>query len=150
MNLLSQWNRWSKIPGGKYLFSLVVGRKIPYSGSIDARIDTLEAGHARVKMRDRRKVRNHLDCIHAVALMNLGELTSGLAMVAGLPKDLRAILTSYQIEYFKKSRGTITAECHCEVPTEKVKKEYLLSVDLKNSEGILVCRAKATWIVGPA
>ncbi len=150
MNLLAVWNRFEKFPGGSVLFSKMLGFKIPYSGSIGARVLLLEKGHSILEMRDRRRVRNHLNCLHAVALMNLAELTSGLAMVAGLPKSLRAILTGFQMEFVKKARGTITAECHSGVPSEMVKKEYFVTVELKNGAGEVVCRAKATWMVGPA
>jgi hypothetical protein len=61
--LRDAWLRLSPLPGGKWLFSKVCGVMIPYTGSIGARVDVLEPGHAEVVLTDRRSVRNHLDSI---------------------------------------------------------------------------------------
>ncbi len=149
MNLIATYKRFEKFPAGKTLFSKVLGRMIPYSNTIHARVENLEAGYAKVVMRDRRAVRNHLNSVHAVALMNLGELASGLAMVGGLPSNLRGILVGYRMEYFKKARGTLTAEARCTVPNVTERQEHILPVDIKNEAGDTVCRAHATWLIGP-
>jgi len=64
-----QWELLSMVPGGKALFSKFVGKMAPYTGTIRAQVIELKAGYAKLKMRDRKILRNHLNSIHAIALM---------------------------------------------------------------------------------
>jgi acyl-coenzyme A thioesterase PaaI-like protein len=109
-NLLRDlWNLLSGMPAGKRVFSRLVGRMAPYSGTIHATVTVLRAGYAEVRMPDRRAVRNHLDCVHAIALANLAELAGNVALAYSLPDDGRFIVSGMEIEYLKKARGPITA-----------------------------------------
>lgn len=143
------WDRLSGKPGGKALFGVMLGRMAPYTGTIRPRVLELRPGYARVAMQDRRAVRNHLRSVHAIALMNLAEASSGLAMSYGLPDDARAILTGLSMEYLKKARGTLTAEAEVEVPRTNERREYTLESVVRDEAGEIVARAAARWLVGP-
>jgi len=144
------WPYLKSMPGGGAVLGRVIGRMAPYTDTIRPEIVELDTGYAKVRMADVRRVRNHLNCVHAIALMNLGEVSTGTAMLYSLPEDARGIITNLSMEYLKKARGPITAECRCEVPQTSERKEYEVHADLKNEAGEVVARAHAKWLVGPA
>lgn len=121
----------------------------PYTGTIRPRVEELREGYARVSMRDRRGVRNHLSSVHAIAMMNLAEVSSGLALLYALPDDARAILTGLSIEYQKKGRGTLTAEALVQVPASNERREYEFDSVIRDAAGDTVATATARWLVGP-
>lgn len=148
--LRSTWGLLQKAPGGGRLMGRLIGRMAPYTSTIRPQIIALEPGFAKVRMNDRPQVRNHLHSVHAIALMNLGEVATGTAMLVSMPEQTRAIITKLSMEFLKKARGPITGECTCQIPPTTERHEYTVSADLKNEAGELVARAHATWLVGPA
>lgn len=147
--LLKLWKTLSPLPGGQWLFAMIFGRMVPYSGSVGPRIRLLEPGHARVEIPDRRSNRQHLGSVHAIALMNVAEMTSGLAMMAALPEGIRGIVTKISMQYMKKARGTITAVAHVTVPTVTGDIDFDVTADCVDREDAVVARATVTWRLGP-
>jgi acyl-coenzyme A thioesterase PaaI-like protein len=143
------WDRLSGVPGGKQLFSRFVGVAAPYTGSMGARVVELRRGFARTELADRRRVRNHLDCIHAVALANLAELTGNVAVAYTLPDDARFIVAGMSIEYLKKARGTITGTSTCPLFDSSEKQEVEIEVSLTDGRGEEVAHALLRTLIGP-
>lgn len=139
------WSTLQRLPGGKELFSKTIGWMAPYTATISARVLTLSEGHAEVLLRDRRAVRNHLDCVHAIALLNLGEVATGLAVLYSVDGRGRGIIRSLKMDYLKKARGDITATCDVNVPVRKGSYDAEIVGDLRNTDGEVVARAYATW-----
>lgn len=143
------WDRLSPLPGGKRVFSKLVGRAAPYTGSIRPRVVQLERGHSRVRMKDRPWLRNHLRSVHAVALANLAEVTGNVALVYSMPDDARFIVAGMEFDYVKKARGTIEGRCDCPIPETNERREYLVPVTLHDETGEVVVKATLRTLVGP-
>lgn len=147
--LLSTWDTLSRLPAGHWLFTQVIKRTVPYSGSVNPRVEALEPGYARVSITQRRRLEQHLGSIHAIALMNVAEFASGTAMMTALPDGYRGIVTKISMEYFKKGRGTVTATSRPVLPTPLVEGEYDFVSDVMDESGSLVARATVRWKLGP-
>ena len=143
------WNLLAGLPGGKLLFSRMIGRMAPYTGSIGARVTAVRPGFAQVELDDRKAVRNHLDCVHAIALCNLAELAGNVGVAYSLPDDARFIVAGLSIEYVKKARGILRATSECPVPATSERLEYIVPVSIWNQIGEEVARAELRSLVGP-
>ena len=143
------WTRLSKIPGGRWAFSKLIGRLAPYSGTINASVEELRDGYALVTLDDRPNVRNHLSCVHAIALVNLAEIAGNAAISYSLPPDARFIVAGISIEYVKKARGTIRAVGTCQESPTSERMEHRVPVVMSNGAGEVVARAEHRTLVGP-
>jgi acyl-coenzyme A thioesterase PaaI-like protein len=148
--LLSLWRRCAGLPFGRALFQVLFGRTVPYSASIGASVLELSPGHAKLVLRDRRAVRNHLGSIHAVALTNLGEMASGLAMTAGLPAGVRGIVLRIETVYLKKARGTLVCDCRVDVPEVTGDLNHDVRAEIRDAGGDIVATVRVTWRLGLA
>jgi acyl-coenzyme A thioesterase PaaI-like protein len=147
--IMRWWDRLQRYPAGAWLFSFFLGRYAPYSGSISARVEALSPGHARVSIRDRKKVRNHLKSIHAIALINLGEIATGLAVLTTIADNMRGIVLGLEAEYLKKARGKLVANAEFELPQEIDEQTPVkVTAELFDQSGEVVTRVHATWLLG--
>ena len=147
--LRSNWRNLSRLPFGKIIFSRIVGFLVPYTGSIKANVEVIEPGYGKVIMKDRRKVRNHLRSVHAIAMANLGEMVTGVTLMSSLPDKTRGILTGISMAYHKKARGTLYAECRCDIPKNNKEQEMNVVAEIKDVAGDVVATTTATWLLGP-
>ncbi len=149
--LLTLWRRCRRLPAGMDLFSRLLARRVPYSGSIKPRVLALEPGHARVALKDSRRVRNHLGSVHAIALANLAELASGLAMMTALPAGVRGIVVRLTIDYVKKARGPLIATGYAVIPPigeAAIEQEFVS--EITDMDDDVVAHATVRWRLAPA
>ena len=142
--------RMAAWPGGRRLFSWMVCLKAPYFGSIAPRLERLEPGHAVASLRHRRRVRNHIGTVHAIALCNLAEFAAGLATEATVPPGMRWIPRRMEVEYLAKANGTMRATAT--VPKMTVSHSgYALPVDVvvHDPGGVAVFRATIDMWISP-
>ena len=148
--LLSAWQKLHNKPLGKWLFKRIIARNVPYTGSIKADVQKLQPGHCEVLLKYRRSNTNHLNCIHALALSNLGELAGGLAMMTGLPPSVRGIVTRINTEYLKKARGDLRAVAEVDVPeVTTAKTVHHVEARIFDQQDDLVTQVEVEWLLSP-
>eukprot|EP00467_Chlorarachnion_reptans_P017404 CAMPEP_0114529028 /NCGR_PEP_ID=MMETSP0109-20121206/24586_1 /TAXON_ID=29199 /ORGANISM="Chlorarachnion reptans, Strain CCCM449" /LENGTH=197 /DNA_ID=CAMNT_0001711343 /DNA_START=53 /DNA_END=643 /DNA_ORIENTATION=+ len=112
------------LPLGKVVVASLIGFTAPYSASISASIEYLKGTKVRASIYDRPWLRNPFSSIHAVALANLGELATGVAMMSCMQslKNIRGIPVELNMVYKKKARGKITCESDVQPALEALQK----------------------------
>jgi acyl-coenzyme A thioesterase PaaI-like protein len=106
--LASLWTTTNRVPlVGKKIFSLAFSQKAPYFGSIRPTVTELRPNHAAVKIRDRRRVHNHIGTVHAIALCNGLEMAMGALAEVTIPQDKRWIPKGMEVAYTAKASSDI-------------------------------------------
>jgi acyl-coenzyme A thioesterase PaaI-like protein len=106
--VLSMWNRLSKVPGGRRVFAAAVARKAPYFKTISPEVLELRRDYAKLRLKKRRAVENHIGTVHVIAICNLLEMAMGVCAEASVPKHLRWIPKGMTLEYTAKAGTDIT------------------------------------------
>jgi acyl-coenzyme A thioesterase PaaI-like protein len=143
------WDKLHALPGGTRAFSRAIGFAAPYTQTIDAHVVALEPGRSEVTMRDRRAVRNHIDCVHAVALANLVELAGNVAVAYSLPDDGRFIVAKMCVEYKAKARGELRAIGTCPLALTSERREVEVHVSILDAKDEEVTHGVLTTLIGP-
>ncbi len=146
-DLYDYWHFLQNKPFGRWIFNRIIRFINPYTGALKANICKLDKGFAKIELKDRRALRNHLNSIHAIALTNLGEYTSGLALITLFSENMRGIPVEINIEFFKKARGVLTAQCRTQLPELLTGQgaEHVVIADISDAEHDLVARAEVRW-----
>ena len=146
---LAAWQRLEGKPFGKTVFSRAICFKAPYFASISPRFEELRLGFARVSMRKRRKVTNHIGTVHAIAMCNLAEIAAGTLTEASIPDTMRWLPKGMQVEYLKKADSDVEATATLPPVEEGFARDVPVLVEVKDRDGTVVCRATITMWVTP-
>jgi len=148
MKLKKIYDVLTPIPLGNWVVNRCFSLAVPYSGTVRPRIIELREGFCHVSIKDRRRIRNHLRSVHAIALMNLGEMITGLPLTYALPEKARAILTHIEMDYKKKARGELHGYCRFTLEKEDYEQEEMeLTGEIQDKQGDIVAVSRAIWRV---
>ena len=146
---LEAWRRLESKPIGKWIFTRVICWKAPYFATISPRFEELRPGYARVSMRKRRAVQNHIGTVHAIAMCNLAELAAGTLTEVSIPESMRWLPKGMQVEYLRKAESDVEATATLPTVEEGESREVPVRVEVKDRAGEVVCRATITMWVTP-
>jgi acyl-coenzyme A thioesterase PaaI-like protein len=150
-SVLSLYRRITRWPAGHWIFSRLVCFRAPYFATIAPRFVALAPGRCEVRIRDRRRVHNHIGTVHAIALCNLAELSAGVMTDATIPADMRWIPKGMSVEYLKKAVGTMhgIATPELATPVPDGGHEWPVRVEVVDSADETVFRGRVLMWVSP-
>ena len=107
------YQKLANYPLGRWLFSVVIGFKAPYFGTISPLITKLKLDYCECYLRKRWRVQNHIGTVHVIAICNGLEMAMGVLAEASIPKHLRWIPKGMSLDYTAKAGTDI--RCVAEV-----------------------------------
>ena len=147
---LDLFRRHGRSAWGRWLVSRAICWRAPYFASIAPTIEVLEPGRCVVRIRDRRRVHNHIGTVHAIALCNMAELAGGLATDATIPDAMRWIPKGMSVRYLKKAKGTMTATARVPaIAAAASGSEVHVTVEVRDAGGEAVFDADITMWISP-
>lgn len=93
---------------GKRIFTAAYTFKAPYFGSIAPRVVDMRPNYGEVVVPNRRRNRNHIGTVHAIAVCNGLEMAMGSLAEATVPDDKRWLPKGMEVAYLAKSTGDVT------------------------------------------
>ena len=134
---------------GRWLFGKMLAWRMPFAGTIAPDMLVLEPGRCVAKMRDRRRVHNHIGTIHAIACCNLAETVAGVGTEVSTPKEMRWIPKSMFVRYVRKAVGTLTGTATIPPIVVGPAHDIVVPVSVTNEAGESVLEAEITMYVSP-
>jgi acyl-coenzyme A thioesterase PaaI-like protein len=107
--LLKLWNTLGGSGFGRWLVSKIVSFKAPYFKSISPVFDAIRPGYVEAHFKKRRKVENHIQTVHAIAMCNIAEWVGGSCMEVSLNPRFRWIPVGMEVQYLKLAKTDLRA-----------------------------------------
>ncbi|RJQ76785.1 DUF4442 domain-containing protein [Pseudonocardiaceae bacterium YIM PH 21723] len=115
-SVLKAYRKASEYPLGKRLFSLAFSLKAPYFRTVRPFVAELRPHYARVDIKKRWGVHNHIGTVHAIAACNGLEAAMGALAEATVPAGKRWIPKGMEVRYTAKSSSDL--QCIAETTAE--------------------------------
>ncbi|UTV29477.1 hotdog fold domain-containing protein [Photobacterium atrarenae] len=144
---LKIYQRLAKLPFGQQIFTFIVCWVAPYFASIKPQIHELKPGLAKVRIKKRRRVTNHINTVHAIAMCNMAELAAGMMTDVSVPVKSRWIPVGMTVAYLKKATTDLTATALGEAIDWTTEGDKNVPVEVRDTAGNLVFRAEITMNV---
>jgi acyl-coenzyme A thioesterase PaaI-like protein len=140
MKVLDLYQRASRLPGGRGLFSLAFGVNAPYFLTITPTVVELRPNYAAVRVRKWWGVHNHIGTLHVIAVANGLEMAMGALAEATIPEHLRWIPKGMELEYLAMATTTVLATADTDPSDWERTGEVPVRVQATRADGTVVVR----------
>ncbi len=114
----------------------------------------LEPNRAHLRMKNRKRVQNHIGTPHAAAMALLAESATGLVVGMNLPDDRVPVLKTLHVDYVKRATGGLEAVARLtDADIQRIQSEpkgdVVVPVTVTDSKGVMPIECQITWAWTP-
>ena len=136
--VLSMYNRLSPLPMGKQIFSIAFSQKAPYFATVRPRFTEIRPNFAELRIAKRRKVHNHIQTVHVIAIANGLEAAMGALAEATVPADKRWIPKGMTLEYTAMATSDIICTAETDAADWQRTGDLPVRVTARRTDGTIV------------
>jgi acyl-coenzyme A thioesterase PaaI-like protein len=135
------------------LTSFLLGQVVPMVGAAGLHFEEVSSQRVVVRLRNRRKVQNHIKGVHAAAMALLAETATGFCVGMNLPDDKLPLIKTLHVDYLKRAQGDMKAVA--ELSPEQIrmiltedKGEVTVPVSITDESGQspIACQMVWAWV----
>jgi len=135
---------------GAWATSFALGRVVPYVGTSGLRYEVLSPERVVVRIRNRRKVQNHIGGVHAAGMALLAETATGFCVGMNVPDDKLPLIKSMKVDFVRRAVGGLTAAASLQpeqiaLMRSQDKGEVTVPVVITDESGQQPIQAEMVW-----
>ena len=123
---------------------------MPLVGTAGLRYEEITPQRVVVRIRNQRKVQNHIQGVHAAAMALLAETATGFCVGMNLPDDKLPLIKTMKIDYVRRSQGDMVAAAslrpeQIQQILSQDKGEVTVPVTITDASGEQPIQAEMVW-----
>ncbi|GAC16103.1 DUF4442 domain-containing protein [Aliiglaciecola lipolytica] len=134
----------------RFLMTRLFRHLVKLAGTAKVDIVHTDGKTVTFKIKNRRKVRNHIGTVHAASMALLAESATGFIVGINLPANKLPLIKNMNLNYVKRSQGDITAVAsltdeQITLMQQQDKGEVSVKVTITDGVGIVPLEAEMIW-----
>lgn len=153
--LARQLARFSGLPDAirPGLVSFLLGNIVPMVGAARLHFEEVSSQRVVVRIRNRRRVQNHIKGVHAAAMALLAETATGFCVGMNLPDDKLPLIKTLKVDYLKRAQGDMKAVAQLQpeqiqqiMTLDKGEVTVPVSITDESGQEPIVCEMIWAWV----
>ena len=137
-------------PISAFLMTKVFRHKVKLAGTTSIEVLATDGLHVKFRLKNRKKVQNHIGSVHAAAMALLAESATGFIVGINLPSDKLPLIKCMNLNYVKRATGDMTAVAtltHEQVAllSQQDKGEINVHIKVTDANGIEPVECEMIW-----
>ncbi|WP_223669510.1 DUF4442 domain-containing protein [Kangiella shandongensis] len=132
--------------------NFVLRRTVKLVGTAKVEVLKLTKTESEFRLRNRKKVQNHIGTVHAAGMALIAETATGMLVGMNVPDDKVPVIKTLKVDFLKRAKGDLVAKAHLTeaqindiLTLEKGEVEVAVSVTDDETKEPIACQMVWAW-----